>query len=386
MKVRSGVIGVVTVFFVLASVAFAAQSPAHPQASRYVIRSLGFVPGYSGVSVAGLNDRGQVVGSVFRGSASRAFLSVNGRMTLLPLPAGFSASSALGIDDRGTILVAATNGSRGTPFAVEDGGLTWRRLVVSGWHGRIDIGGIAADGDIAGTVSRSQRLPDYSWTQISRAVIWRPLAGGSYPPAGELGLSHGMTQSSASAIWSGKLGDIIGGEQRNGALRSFVSLWSPREVWIPDVEGYPEPMLTAIGGWGQALYAVGRFPGVDTSTGWSARILIPPDGAASLTGPLDLPFPTFERGAECFYGASQVSAGARGRMLAVGRVDCFISARKGPAALIWRGSHVQNLQTSIPRGTGWKLASADALNRRGEIAGVGSFHGHERAYLLSGAG
>ena len=61
-----------------------------------------------------------------------------------------------------------------------------------------------------------------------------------------------------------------------------------------------------------------------------------------------------------------------------------------PSAFLISGGVGVDLNTLIPAGSGWHLGVANAINDSGEIAGVGRFHGVQRAFLLvptsSGAG
>jgi probable HAF family extracellular repeat protein len=51
-------------------------------------------------------------------------------------------------------------------------------------------------------------------------------------------------------------------------------------------------------------------------------------------------------------------------------------------AVRWVDKHIADLSALIPAGSGWTLRCARAINRRGWVAGDGTFEGRERAFLL----
>jgi hypothetical protein len=51
-------------------------------------------------------------------------------------------------------------------------------------------------------------------------------------------------------------------------------------------------------------------------------------------------------------------------------------------AAVWRAGTVTDLNALLPAGSGWVLQRASAINDSGEIAGVGSYEGTTRAFLL----
>lgn len=52
-------------------------------------------------------------------------------------------------------------------------------------------------------------------------------------------------------------------------------------------------------------------------------------------------------------------------------------------AFLWERGRLYDLNRLIPLGTGWVLSDANAINDRGQIAGIGVFGGHEHAVLLT---
>ena len=55
----------------------------------------------------------------------------------------------------------------------------------------------------------------------------------------------------------------------------------------------------------------------------------------------------------------------------------------GQRALLWRGGQTVDLTRLLPPASGWTLDEARAINDRGQIAGLGHFHGQPRAFLLT---
>jgi probable HAF family extracellular repeat protein len=52
-------------------------------------------------------------------------------------------------------------------------------------------------------------------------------------------------------------------------------------------------------------------------------------------------------------------------------------------AFVYRGGKIKDLNTLIPRGSGWELIEAAGINNAGEIVGLGMHNGLEHAYLLT---
>jgi probable HAF family extracellular repeat protein len=52
-------------------------------------------------------------------------------------------------------------------------------------------------------------------------------------------------------------------------------------------------------------------------------------------------------------------------------------------AFLWSSGVMKDLNQLIPPGSGWFLAAATPINDSGQIVGVGTFNGQERAFLLS---
>ena len=61
------------------------------------------------------------------------------------------------------------------------------------------------------------------------------------------------------------------------------------------------------------------------------------------------------------------------------------TSQNGPVkrATRWQSGQPTDLNTLLPAYSGWVLTEARAINDHGQIAGVGLFGGHRRAFLLT---
>lgn len=346
------------------------------------------IPGLSGspqrTTIAGFNDRGDIVGTLF-GRHHHAFLYRAGRLMNLGVPRGFSHSAAQDINHAGVISAQASGDRQRTfPFAVVVTGrhVRWIRLpVVDRGRVTVTVGDIAANGDIVGTLFRSVRVRSHR-RNVQRAVVWIPSARSSYRTARVLPLSRHFRSSSASAIWSIGKRLVIAGEQGRPGFATFgtLTLWSPRPSFVAAGSSGGLPVVSRLGGWHSNVYATGTFLGVDTSSGWKARINFARNGSAHFGSiePLGTPYSCVEH----VYTANDVNASPRGRFVGVGSISC-LSKQKPQTALIWHGSGVSKLQGLIARPSGWRLQSGEAINRRGQIVGMGRLRGEARVFLMT---
>jgi probable HAF family extracellular repeat protein len=59
-------------------------------------------------------------------------------------------------------------------------------------------------------------------------------------------------------------------------------------------------------------------------------------------------------------------------------------ANNAPHAVIWTSSHgIRDLNSLIPKNSGWTLINANAINNVGQITGYGSKNGHNHAFVLT---
>ena len=57
--------------------------------------------------------------------------------------------------------------------------------------------------------------------------------------------------------------------------------------------------------------------------------------------------------------------------------------RDNAGAFVYSGGKMQDLNRLIPRGSGWTLGDARAINDKGQIVGDGQHDGKQRAFLLT---
>ena len=55
-------------------------------------------------------------------------------------------------------------------------------------------------------------------------------------------------------------------------------------------------------------------------------------------------------------------------------------------AFIYSAGSMKDLNTFIPKNSGWVLDDATGINDAGQIVGSGTYKGHNRAFLLKMAG
>jgi hypothetical protein len=375
-------------------------------APRDRITELKAFSGLKSLTLVAMNDNGDIVGNAREDKRSVIVVDLaagtrSAHLLILQKPSGLTNVSASGINDAGIVSAQAwrSSGHR-VPFVVffHGRGHIWWQL--PGRQASYEVAGIAANGDVAGTMMSSSGLAE-------RAVEWffqpgyeGPVAR-PYAAAFSLKRSPGFTRSSASSIWSNgrRSGyasrELIGGMQYRGNRPSNrFTIWRWLN-WCPNEFGCSQPAQSGkltghlqspllpipfmIGGWGRHIYAAGRQMGVDTGSGWRSTIRFTGTGAklGSLVG---LPVPT-HHGAECFYGANNVSASKDGKFVGVGGISCT-GGLVPPEALMWHGTGVIRLRSRVAAGSGWHLNDAAAINSHGQIVGTGTLNGRTAVYLL----
>jgi hypothetical protein len=358
-------------------------------ARPYVVKEIKSLAAVNSLTIAAINSYGDIAATV--GGSGHAVVAVlragtsHEQFIRLGVPPGFRDASANGINPGDSIAVNAARADRTSAgFVAEfrNGTYHWVRLhAATAASASYQVAGIAAGGDVAGTILTPAGA-------AKRAVIWRAQANGAYTPAAALPLTKGSTRSSASSIWSGGTVELVGGaEGRGNRASGRFTVWSPnpaqsgplpgmlRQMWLPSLP-------VTIGGWGHHVYASGRVMGIDSGGGWRSAIQLMPGGAVRTGSFHEMPAPK-HTGIECFYGSSSVSAAADGKFVSVGGISCLGVAPGWHEALIWRGNRVIALQTRVSNASGWTLSDASAINIRGQIVGTGYVRGHAAAYLLS---
>jgi probable HAF family extracellular repeat protein len=60
-----------------------------------------------------------------------------------------------------------------------------------------------------------------------------------------------------------------------------------------------------------------------------------------------------------------------------------IVGRSGGNAVVWQAGKIRDLNSLLPAGSGWVLQEARAINRKGQIVGIGTLAGKPHSFLLT---
>jgi len=164
------------------------RSSASPAAvaPRYRMVALPVPHGYVGLTITGLNNRGQVVGSLERGGYhSRAFVWSAGRFTLLP-PGKYRQDTASAINDAGIVAGQTDETTAGAITSTSTAAWVWRngrRTYLPALSNRPDtaVTAVNEQGDVLGAAWNDWR--DDLGAEVSgvtpHACLWHPGAAGS---------------------------------------------------------------------------------------------------------------------------------------------------------------------------------------------------------------
>jgi probable HAF family extracellular repeat protein len=332
-------------------------------------------PHSPGLWPVGINDAGQVVGTLTR--VQHAFIFSRRRVIDLGRPAGYRYSEAVGVSAGGTVLANAYNKNPygRTAFVVRfsSGKHQWVRLG-SGIPGFVvkSAAQIDAQGDVIGTL-RAVNGP----TNGDRAALWSARTG--FRSARRLPLPPSATAARAQAVYRGSAFLLISAwltYPRNGSALPGTIIWLLRRgrihLSVPEVNGN----LGMFGGRRRRIYAAGSDGGYDYSYGWAAPVVIRGNTVnVNEAAPFAAPPP----GHSMFSNVSGVTADGKGRMVAIG--DNGANADSG---VIWLPHRKPALLVNLigPK-KHWVLNTPVAINHRGEIVGRGWFGGRSHVYLLT---
>lgn len=288
---------------------------------------------------------------------------------MIPLgaPKGYGATIAFGITTGGVVLaLAATSipdGAQAAYLAVPgSSGYRWTKLPFNPLDGacRTLIG---SNGDIAGG------------TPSIPCAIWQRLPNGTYSQPVRLAPSPRYQIGGISSLWTSGSRFVVGGvQQQAGKPQSappFASIWSPE----PSPNKTSPNAIVSLGGTPSRLFAVG----LDSKTAayWPVRFATSGEAHLGALHELALPAPGPWKNV---YGRG-ITVDSSGNMVAVG-YGTQGSPKSPSQALIWRGTHPSRLQSVLPKGSGWSLSAAFAVNSQGEIIGTGAFKGQASFFLL----
>lgn len=315
---------------------------AHAEMS-YRIQPLENVHGES-ISLSGINDQDQIIGA----AASQAPFNLtaeiwnNGVVSAIPLPKG-SAQYALGINNSNTVVgeTIAADGSE-TGYV---------------WHGKGIVNLPELPGDVgseANAINDSGEIVGALRTKSgSQAAIWTNMKPTLLP------MPSGTVWSSAEAV--DKEGDVAGEYQDANALtHGFMYL-----------DGVFTPLLS-FGFVRDTVLGINRYwQGVGASVvGNQSQAAMWQFTDAEPLQPL--PNST-ESAAFAINENSQI----------VG-----VSFAGQSEATLWNGGNIPptDLNSVIPANSGWQLTSAQAINDRGQIVGMGNLNGVTQPFLMTPVG
>lgn len=314
------------------------------QGAPYQITDLGTLSGPI-VYASGVNDAGVAVGaSMTVPSASfRGFSWAAGVLTDLGATiGGHTQSHAFAINTDGVVVGVAYSMGSIHPRAFRVVGGTVEDL--GDWSARAinDSGVIVGSFPVTSSIGLA----------FDHACVW---SGGVLTDLGTLGGSH----SSAMAV--DPLGRIVGGSFTTGDASMHATLWLGGQAI--DLGTLGGPMSQAYG-----INSAGLVVGVsDTGAGGPAHAFVfAVNGAGSVISRSDLGAPS---------GKNSAAYAVNGAGVIVGVA--------GSRAAIWQGGIFTDLNTILPPGTGWELEVASSISPGGRIAGWGTHHGSNRAFVLT---
>jgi probable HAF family extracellular repeat protein len=315
----------------------------------YQITDLGTFPGDNGSIAYGLNDSGQVVGdSSIDGFPGHAFLwdATNGMQDLGTLP-GDRFSRALGINDSGQVV-----GYSYTGF------LTRHAFLWDATNGMQDLGTLGGAFSRADGINSSGQVVGHSETAggALHAFLQDAVHGMQ-----DLGTLPGDNISEARGINSS--GQVVGySESAGGGLHAFLQDAVHGMQDLGTLPGDSASQALGINDSGQVV-------------GYSQRVFLHAFLWDAVRGMQNLG--TLGR------GAFATGLNSNGQVVGVAEVFDQSFGDYVDDAFVWQNGTMSDLNDLIPRGSGWNLASATAINNAGQIVGEGAHNGQIRAVLLT---
>lgn len=299
-----------------------------------------------------INDAGLAAGYAGENAnAPRAFVVRAGGLAPavrdLPLPEGANASVAYGLNDAGqvvgTAITAAGSGERAFVYDEPTGVLTLLPSLPDGQN-RAEARAVSSTGQtVVGSAFTGQSFsgpgvgaPAFP---IFHAVVWR---NGVVRDLGTLG---GQAGEFGYATDVNDAGQIVG----TSGLRAFL---------------YQNDKMTALGGEQTSAEAINSRG--DVAGGDRGEAAVWPAGSGErrlgkLNGNSTYAWDINDAGAVVGGGGSDSS----------------------PGAFLYDGGRMTGLNRRIPANSGWALNVAYGINNRGQIVGVGTLNGVQRAFLLT---
>jgi len=351
---------------IAAGIAFILASAALAAAQSYTITEIGVLKGDNEASAFWINNLGEVVGCSDTKTAEdypctglvpgqHAFSwTASGGMKDLGTLTGATVSGAIGVNDSGTVVgYSNVKGQPATNFVA----VQWSSAGVISDLGMLAGGSsssafeINSAGEIAGDSFLSSGVVDAtSWTSnkiknlggLNKAIFTAGLdINDSGEIVGESVLSYGPPFSSRAFLWTGSTMKNLG--VLPGGITSIANAINTSGVIVGQSDG------TSTGGSWHAVM-------------WNASDKIRDLGVLP-EGTYSIAFDVNDSGVVVGYG------------------NGFGNETH---AMVWTSAGgMQDLNSLIPKDTGWVLVNANAINNLGQITGYGTKSGYNRAFLLT---
>ena len=321
------------------------------QLPRYTITDLGDAPGGDSEASA-LNDAGQVAGTAHgTGEQAQALAWSGAQSVALGALPKHHFSLAYGINGAGRIAGASYNvPGHGRAFFWD--GVSPHRVGSLPGYPYSEARGVNDADQVAGSATAG--TTDRWQAQIARAFLWQ---SGKMTDLGTLGGPY------STAYGLNNAGAVVGKADTETFGQTHAFLWQSGQMTD----------LGTLGGLNSLAYRVSETGTVagssETGDGATRHAFLWQSGQmrdlGTLPGTVDS-------------AADDVNASGD----AVGSSEPALDS-PGKRAFLWHDGRLLNLSALLPLASGWTLTEARALNDKGQIAGVGTFHGHARAFLLT---
>lgn len=323
---------------------------------RYSIHDLGAFPGRDATFASDINNQGVIVGRASDAGEENAVALVwdQGKPTRLPGLPGYSDTTALALNEAGQVA-----------GSIEKRAGAVRSLYGCLWVDRKPrvLGSFGGQFGTATDINASGEVVGWSDTKKGVAHAWRWSRGKLLrlpaPPA--------RPHSNASSI--NDTGQIAGfASDTSDAPITRAVLWEQGRVKEIGTLGGKFSFASSINNPGQAAGEAATAKGEIHAFFWQKGKMT---DLGTLGGE--------DSHARDLNNLGQVvgTAGTgRSRTIAGGPVPT-------ERAFLWEKGKMLDLNTLIPRGSGWELVEAAAINDRGQIVGWGLYEGRQRPFLLA---
>ena len=359
-----------------------AASHATPTAPTFSIRGLG--PPFFGDSYTpnGLNDTGTVAGTDPSGSVPQGFFFAKGTVHSVTPPTAMSGISINGLNNADDVaaegcFAAGCGTTRAYTGKVGATTIAWKSLPPPAGSSVCSISG--CDSSAAAIATNGYAVGQYG----GQATMWVPGSKPSYS-AKRLPYTQASTFSSSSGTAADSFGDVAGVEERD--LSTVGAFWPRKgapvllpacqEVLVRGGATFEKPLgLMATGTTKTRTVTIVGQCLVESSTDqtgfapclWVAKI----NGSATqLSGPVRL----------------DANAGSDGGGAVAMNQKGWIVGNQGDATsspTLWINRDAFLLSSLIPANSGWQMDTLYAVNKKGQITGVGSNAGGTQAFLLT---